>query len=166
MRKLFMLIIILAIPISSLAQVFPIIPQQCYWTQEFMGGYYPCENYDDWALVFNDEFNGTEVNYEIWNNTGPNGRNSYCAEENFEYNTDDDNFEVSNGTLKIIAKDEQITANIVDGRDWDEMLYCEGEPWGINQQTFDYTSGNIWSKQMFSHGRFEIRCKIPSIKRL
>jgi len=140
------------------------ILKHCHGIQEYLSSY-ACESYDDWVLVFEDEFIGTDYNHDVWENCFPWGRNLYC-DDRADYFTDDENIEVSNGMLKFIAEEEQIIANIVDWKDWDDTLVCDGEPWGINQQTFDYRSGMIFSKRKFVYGKFEIKCKIPTIERL
>lgn len=166
MKKLLVIAFFGLIPTTK-AQQPPFDP--CYYSlTSIPNDYYECNTYDDWVVVFEEQFIGSSVDYDIWENKLTNGaRNNYCDGMDKSYATDDDNFEVSNGTLKIIADDDGITANIVDWLpEWDAILYCSGEPWGINRQYFEYTSGLIFSKQAFVHGIFEIRCKIPPIKRL
>lgn len=162
MKRLAILIPMLGSIVPSLAQFWA----PCYYTLEFVYGYHQCDTYDDWILVFEDNFDGTTLDETVWHDSTA-MRNRYCNEKEAQYYTTGENLNVSDGTLKIIAEDEQITALTVDWMEPDDELYCEGEGIGeYNEQTYDYKSGQILSKPKFVHGIFEIRCKIPSIELL
>jgi len=90
------------------------------------------------TLVWSDEFNGSSVNRDDWNfETGATG----WGNEELQNYTDGDNAEVSNGTLKIIARKEN-----------DDKV------------AGSYTSSRITSKKNFLYGRLEARAKMPTGK--
>ncbi len=99
---------------------------------------YALDYWEKAVLVWGDDFDGAAISTDNWSfETGANGWGNNEL-QNYVAN---DNAEVSNGTLKIIAKlndDPQIP-----GR---------------------YTSTRLNSKQAFKHGRMEIRAKIPDHK--
>ncbi len=117
-------------------------------------------NYNSWKLVFEDNFDGNNLNLSTWELQawaqgalyGNNGSNQ-------EYNTLD-NIEVSNGVLKIIAKEETVQRKAISWKPDNEILE-DGLP---NLRTYNYTSSNIWTKSKFSYGKFEARIKIPKGK--
>jgi len=105
---------------------------------------------EPWKLVFHDEFDGTAIDTEKWYTYFPYDGNfgdqcQFCrthSTENSQQIYRDENMVVSNGTLKIVQKNE--TAS------W--MGY-----------TANYTSGAMNSIQEFrTYSKYEIRCKIPS----
>lgn len=93
---------------------------------------YPAEL--TYKLVWSDEFNGTELDSSKWGyeRYGGGGNNE------IQYYTDE-NTEVSDGTLKIIARYEEYNG-------------------------YDYSSSRITTsnKQAWKYGIFEIRAKLPS----
>ena len=93
---------------------------------------------ENWNLVWQDEFDGESLDLEKWKyETGQNG----WGNDEWQNYTAGENLEVSNGTLKIIAK------KVGDG-----------------QKAGDYTSTRVNSKQSFTYGRMEIRAKLPEHK--
>ncbi|MCP3141513.1 family 16 glycosylhydrolase [Pyxidicoccus xibeiensis] len=87
-----------------------------------------------WAQVWSDEFDGDRVNTSNWfHNTGVHVNN-----EQQQYTSSANNVQVSNGTLKLIARNE-----------WNN-----GYP---------FTSGRLESAGLreFGHGRIEARIKLP-----
>ncbi len=106
-----------------------------------------------WHLVFNDEFDGDSLDRSKWINYYPytasgNDQCEFCRTHGDEGAVfTDTNLEVSNGTLKLIARRQTAT--------WFSA-------------TRDYTSGLIHStyNYKFMYGKFETRCKIPSGKGL
>lgn len=94
---------------------------------------------DGYSLVFEDDFNGTELNKDNWNyETHDPG---WVNNELQEYTDSDENIYVKDGNLVIKAKKETKEVN-GEEKDW-------------------YTSGKINSKnkQNFKYGKFEIRAK-------
>lgn len=120
----------------------------------------------DWELIFEDDFEGNALDQQKWLPNYPYG--SYVpGEANVAYSPNDytSNIQVSNGTLKLIAKQETIVARAI-GYEPDNLILCDQLP---NLRTFYYTGGMIHSHHLsgkggpFSSGKFEMRCKIPSI---
>lgn len=92
--------------------------------------------WDETELVWSDEFDGDSLSEENWVfETGSHGWGNNEL-QNYVENT---NVEVSNGTLKIIAKKE----------------VSEGS---------NYSSARLNSKNNFRYGKIEIRAKIPEHK--
>ncbi|HDR68449.1 MAG TPA: glycoside hydrolase family 16 protein [Bacteroidaceae bacterium] len=139
-----------------------IIKPHCHEEWVWLDGNYPCENYDEWVLVFEDEFDGDELDYSRWRNDYPWGRNLYCAPD-VQYFTDGENIEVAEGFLKFIVKADSVYERVVPHWKDDDTLYCGNLPAGLNKRWFGYTSGMIFSRQQFIHGKFEIRCTVPEI---
>ena len=109
----------------------------------------------EWKLLFDDNFDGNALDKQKWDNSY-----SWCARSlgtgEAQYYTDDENFIFSGGTLKIIARNEQVS-KLINLCSSNVMM-----PDGLmNQRTFNYTSGLISTKTNFSYGKYEIRCKIP-----
>lgn len=99
-----------------------------------------------YQLVWSDEFNGTSLNTNNWNynigNSGTDGNNPGWGNNELQYYTDrEENVKVSNGTLKLIARQE-------------------------NYEGYSYTSGRITTsgKQSFQYGKLEARMKLPATK--
>lgn len=96
------------------------------------------EYWDNAELVWSDEFNGNSLSSDNWkfetgeHGWGNNEWQNYVAHENIE---------VSDGTLKIIAKKV-----------------------GTGQKVGDYTSTRLNSKESFTFGRMEISAKLPEYK--
>ena len=60
--------------------------------------------------------------------------------------------------MKLIPKKEKNIANRIDYLP-DTVILGDGLR---NNRQYDFTSGMIFSKDLFGEGIFEIRCKIPS----
>lgn len=111
-----------------------------------------CNTYQhgDWVLVFEDEFNGSELNTEEWY-TCEDGWNRRHGSELQYYN--DPNITTNSGYLYLTAKREPGYYNITDfdsaDNSFDTSIY------------FEYTSGWTQTKTQFRYGLFEIRCRIP-----
>lgn len=92
--------------------------------------------WDDALLVWSDEFEGDELSKEDWAfETGSHG----WGNNELQNYVENDNVEVSGGTLKIIAKKEGIGSS-------------------------NYTSARLNSKASFRYGKIEIRAKLPDHK--
>ncbi len=85
-----------------------------------------------WTLVWNDEFDGEEVNATAWEVL--NLRDSHNNEKQFYVA---DQVTVGNGKLHITATNEPM----------------DGKP---------YRSGRLWTRQGWTHGRFEAKAKLPT----
>lgn len=95
-----------------------------------------------WTLVWNDEFNGSEINKDNWTydiGIGNNGNNNGWGNNELQYYTDrTDNARIEDGNLVIEAKKENYNG-------------CE------------YTSARLKTKGLheFTYGRIEARIKLP-----
>ena len=96
----------------------------------------PTDGDTDPNLIWFDEFDGDRLDYDKW--TPETGAHGWGNNELQNY-TINQNTEVSNGTLKIIAR------KVGDGQD-----------------PGDYTSARLNSNESFTYGRMEIRAKIPA----
>lgn len=125
-----------------------------------------CNN-NPWYLVFEDNFNGSSLDMSKWTvpYQGVIRDFNHNAEKQWYANTGNtpsipisNNIEVSNGTLKLIAKreDPPITGTWVI--DWGTS------PPTTKTSSFEYSSAEIDSKYKFGYGKYEIRCKIPKGK--
>jgi beta-glucanase (GH16 family) len=136
--KWFFLIIFLFFDLLSKAQ------------STFFTGGNICNN-SEWSLVFNDEFDGDSLDRIKWINYLPDtpdgsDQSEFCRTHGDEGQIfTDTNLEVSNGTLKLIARKQTAT--------W-------------YTATREHTSGLIHSVIRFMYGHFEARCKLPTGKGL
>lgn len=105
-------------------------------------------NFENWDLVFYDEFDGDKLDLTKWQTTDPTnpiGRTHGSSELQYYK---DENITVNNGRLYLTAKYEPGSYLTWDGSQ------------GVYKH-YDYTSGWIFSKRQFSSGMFEIKCKVP-----
>lgn len=119
-------------------------------------------NYNDWVLVFEDEFNGNSLDLSTWQ-LRPWAEGSLYGFEGKtqEYNTLD-NIIVGNGIIRIFALQDTIIRRAMSYLPDSEIL-IDGLP---NLREYHFTSSNIWSKKEFTAGRLEARIKIPKGKGL
>lgn len=142
----------MSIKSTSLFLSISTLPLYLFSQSTFFTGGNICPN-SEWKIVFNDEFNGDSLDREKWINYFPYAASGddqceFCRTHGNEGQIfTDTNLEVSNGTLKLIAR-RQTSSWFSASR--------------------DYTSALIHSKYDFRYmyGKFEIRCKIPSGKGL
>ncbi len=120
-------------------------------TAVWLGGEFECSE-EPFKLVFSDEFEGPVIDESKWYTFYPFGENfsdqcEFCRTHGDEEGQIylDENLEFENGILKLIVKEQNSS--------W----YSASR---------EFTSGMIYSKQQFEHGKFEIKCKIPSGKGL
>ena len=99
----------------------------------------------DWVLQWSDEFNGTDVDTTVWRKVYHGNPDN--GELQF-YTPRQENIQVSNGTLKLIARVETFTGQ---------------GPWMPAPVTRYYTSGKIESqgKLTFQYGKIEASMKLP-----
>lgn len=109
-------------------------------------------NYDEYKLVWSDEFN----------KNGRPDETKWSYEYGFERNNELQWYQPQNaycedGLLKIVGKREQMrnTRYKADSKDWRH-----------NREYADYTSACVITKNLHSwlYGQFEIRAKIPAVK--
>ncbi len=100
----------------------------------------PSNTHGDKTLVWNEEFNGTCLDSSKWSYEIGRGDWGWGNNEQQYYTNRSDNLEVSNGSLKIIAKKE-------------------------NYQNAEYTSARIITrgKYSFKYGYIETRLAAPSL---
>jgi beta-glucanase (GH16 family) len=109
----------------------------------------------NYQIVFEDNFNGNTLDLSKWE-IQPWGQGALVGHANIEYNSLN-NVEVSSGTCKIIAKNENIITKAVSWKPENEIL-SDGQP---NLRAYSYTSANLWTKEKFFLGKYEIRCRMP-----
>lgn len=98
-----------------------------------------------WNLVWSDEFDGTSLNRNVWN-VEVNGYGGWNEEHQY-YKDGDDTIQVSDGTLKIIARKQTVWGTDAEG----------------TYKSYDYTSAriNTENKVALGNGRIEARIKLP-----
>lgn len=134
---------------------------------------YPWQD-SSFALVFNDDFNGSVVDSSKWvrrYSWGPTAVDSnkvqvpkfcdtsiayhYVDYAYCEYHYADTNFlKVSNGTAKILVKKENVT-----GETWS----TKNNVFTVKQFPFKYCTSMLRSKYHFKYGYFEIRFRLPTL---
>lgn len=112
-----------------------------------------CEDYEhgDWILVFEDDFNGGQLDTNVWF-TCEDGWINVHGEELQIYLKD--NISIQNGILRLVAKEEPDIYN--------HWTYLPDDSLHYTQGFFQYTSGWIQTKKHFLYGKIEVRCKIPN----
>lgn len=113
-----------------------------------------------WNYQWGDEFNGTSVDETKWDYWYGWARSIFGNKEQ-QYYSDGKNHKVENGTLKIVARKESLTAKMVDWLPEKDSLKNGDKFYDFNLHHFDYTSGMIKSNIQFTYGFFEIRFKAP-----
>lgn len=114
----------------------------------------PLETPEGWALVWSDEFDGTELDATKWEAQLGDGCPDLCGwgnNEQQQYRAE--NAEVSGGVLSIIAREDIVEA---------DTLIVDGDTTFVEADT-TYTSARLRTKGMgdWTYGRFEIRAKLP-----
>jgi len=112
---------------------------------------------EDWTLVWQDEFDGVNIDRSKWDFDIGNGFWANPAEQKdwvqgwgnneLQYYTDRaENASLKDGTLRITARSEAYTGDVA------------GKP-----QTLQYTSAKLKTRELFSkkYGKFEARIKLP-----
>jgi beta-glucanase (GH16 family) len=104
-------------------------------------GYSTPLSYPGYTLVWNDEFNGTALDLNTWNQEIGNGSNGWGNNELEYYTSSTKNTFISNGNLIIEARKEPVSG-------------------------FNYTSGRMTTqnKKAFTFGRIDMRAKLPVSK--
>lgn len=134
--------------------------QQCLKDGIFLPSMPPCKA-GSYYLAFEDNFNGNTLDLSTWG-IQPHSQGAFYNDPNSlnqEYNSLD-NVVISNGTCKIVAKQETVFRRAVSYKG-DNEIVDDGYP---NLRVYNYTSSNIWTHQDFSYGKYEVRCKLPAGK--
>jgi beta-glucanase (GH16 family) len=115
-------------------------------------------NWDPYYLVFEDLFDGNEVNKSVWDHHYK-WANTLCCENESQLYVEG-NRSVDNGTLHLYADDQQVWGKM---KEWlaDNVIVEDGLP---NGRFFDYSSGMVATDKKFGYGKYEIICKIPKGK--
>ena len=116
-----------------------------------------------WYYQEGDEFNGTSINKEYWNDSYGWARTLYMNKEQ-QYYTPYKNHKVSNGTLKLSVVRDTITAKITDWKPDNDSVLGDGKFYSLNRKSFKYKAGMIETKKTFTKGYFECRFKLPEEK--
>lgn len=116
-----------------------------------------------WYYQEGDEFNGKEINKEYWADSYGWARTLFGNKEQ-QYYTKYQNHEVSNGTLKLSAIKDTITARITDWKNDNDSVMLNGKFYSFNRKSFKYKAGLIETKRTFTKGYFECRFKLPEEK--
>ena len=96
------------------------------------------ENVDTWSMVWSDEFDGSVLNEQVWSYNIGTGIGGWGNNELQYYTNSPNNIEVSNGSLKITARQENFNGS-------------------------NYTSSRIITNNLmeFKYGKIESRIKVP-----
>jgi beta-glucanase (GH16 family) len=97
----------------------------------------------NWAIEFEDNFNGSAVNTTDWNYAPP---WSSCHGD-AGLTTSSNNRKVEGGILKLMIRKETCQCTR-----WDGVVFNK-----------NYSSGALYSTDLYKYGYFEIRCKIPEL---
>jgi beta-glucanase (GH16 family) len=119
---------------------------------------FPKCNNNSYEIVFEDNFNDLVLDTSKWEIQGY-GQGAIQGGQNIEYNSLD-NVSLSDGVCHIIAKKETVLRKLVNWQD-SNAIQADGLP---NLRIYNYTSSNLWTKKKFFHGKYEIRCRMPSGK--
>lgn len=97
---------------------------------------YICDG--EWELVFEENFNGPKIDLDIWRAVHGIARDADFSSQKAWHT--EDNLEIENGILNIVTKKENYTHT--------------------DNEFFEYSSGEIWTKKKFGYGKFEARVKL------
>ena len=154
-KFLFLLILLLAL-VDIYSQSFS---DNCLNDGVFLNQMPECNN-NDYYVLFEDNFNIDSLDTAKWTLTAyGTGVESGIAQSQEFYTLD--NLEISDGICKLQAKKENKMGKVVAWISNDEILE-DGLP---NYRMFYYTSSRLTAKDdIFSYGKYEIRCRLPDGK--
>jgi beta-glucanase (GH16 family) len=116
---------------------------------------FPKCNTNPYIIKFEDNFDGNVLDTSKWE-IQPWGQGSLKDDANVGYYSTD-NAIVQNGICSITAKKETVLRRAVSWKN-DSTILTDGEP---NLRTYNFTSSNLWTKEKFFQGKYEIRCRMP-----
>ena len=148
--------LILSLSVSISGQIIDFGGMCEPWAVYLWNFNWPSCNNNNYVLQFEDNFNGNSLDLSKWRILEGVPRDS-----NFELQKawhTKDNIEISNGTLKIIAKKPAVPVTGTWVTDWSTS------PYTTKTSTFKYTTAEIWSKNTFKYGKYEVRFRIPQGK--
>ena len=105
---------------------------------------------DDWTLIFHDEFDGTEVNWDVW-------QSEHGLVRNEEYQWyQPQNAHVQDGVLLLEGRIDSIP---------NPNYNPEGRDWRQRRPYAPYSSASINTRHsfQFQYGRLEVRARIPAV---
>ncbi len=112
---------------------------------------------DKWELKFEDNFDGEQLDLNVWKMRGSEGTLSTEAVEGYYAY---ENIVLENGICKLVPKKETLVRKAV-GWQPDSMKLSDGL---TNIRTYNFTSGWMETKNSYKYGKYEVRCKIPKEK--
>ncbi len=110
-----------------------------------------------YGLSFSDEFSNQQLNRSNWLTSYPWGQN-YAGTCYQEWMTDGQNLVFEDGKVKMVLKEEKVTARGVNYESDTFKLQDKKD----NYREWSYTSGMLFSKEQFKYGIFEVRFKLPT----
>ena len=125
-----------------------------------------CDNHN-YVLAFEDNFDGDDLDFTKWklpfqgvirDENHTKRKQWYMNSSTTPSMPHTNNIQVSNGTIKLIAKHEQtpiVGTYVIDH---------STTPYTTLTNSYNFSSAEIQSKQKFGYGKYEIRCKIPKGK--
>ncbi|MDR0969104.1 MAG: family 16 glycosylhydrolase [Lentimicrobiaceae bacterium] len=113
-------------------------------------------NPNPWVLIFEDNFEGTSLDLTKWTPIEGVPRDFNFNDQKAWHTAE--NIIVSNGTLKIVTEKLDTPYQGTWVIDWSTSPPTE------KTDSFNYTTGEIWSKYEFEYGKIEARIKIPKGK--
>jgi beta-glucanase (GH16 family) len=126
----------------------------CEKERVFLPSMSKCNN-GNYYLVFEDNFDGNSLDLTKWEPwTGVPRDPDFGSQKAWHL---PENLEVSNGTLKIVAKKLE-TPYTGTWTYWDPKT----NTMITKTADFDYTTGELWSHQKFYYGKYEIRFRLPN----
>lgn len=106
-----------------------------------------------WVLVFEEEFEGNSLDRSTWTPVNGIARDYGFTKQKAWYQQE--NIVIEDGMMKLMSRYEPKK----------NMEYIDN--WGVGerrQENFDYTTGEIISRDMFHYGKLEAEIKIPKGK--
>ena len=103
-----------------------------------------------WELVFEDNFDGNALDLSKWDPYIGVPRDLSFKWQKAWHKAE--NVIVADGLLTLVSKREQMDSMSVV-KNWN--------PYTVEYEDFEYTSGEIWTRTQFTYGKLEARLKIP-----
>lgn len=113
-----------------------------------------------YVLKFEDNFDGKHINKDVWKLIPWKQGASEGGGEAQVNTLDEDNLEVSDGTLKIKLQNKPKEKRQVDWEPKEKIM----DDSVVNLRTYNYSSSNIWTiKDDFGQGKYQIRFKLDRL---
>lgn len=147
-------ILVFSVLCSALCKGQVTVPSNCEKSAVILYSIPEC-NSKAYELIFEDDFNGNALDTSKWELPGT-MQTALVGASHIDY-TSLDNIDLWDNTCRLTAKKETIRRRVSLDLD-SNLILSDGLP---NLRDFNYTSGGMWTKQTFFHGRFDIRCRMP-----